>query len=160
MGQLQTRRNEEIRVRFAHRRPGEALMSTDDEVAISHLQRRKIEGRVLLPFIQTLIEKIGREAALEILDATINKLAVQDGDNWQAQFGSDLGSLCRVAQEVWGGGGSLEVDVLDASDTYLSFNVTRCRYAEFYRELGLTDIGFHIHCKRDYAMIDGFNSEI
>ena len=38
--------------------------------------------------------------------------------------------------------------------------MTRCRYAEFYRELGLTDIGFHIHCKRDYAMIDGFNSEI
>ena len=93
-------------------------MSTDDEVAISHLQKRKIEGRVLLPFIQTLIEKIGREAALEILDATINKLAVQDGDNWQAQFGSDLGSLRRVAQEVWGGGGSLEVDVLHASDTH------------------------------------------
>src|SRR6516164_9586830 len=134
-------------------------MSIDDEVAISHLQRRTIEGRVLIPFIQTLIERIGRDAALEILDATINKLAVQDGDNWQAQFGSNFGSLRRVAQEVWGGG-SLEVDILDASDTHLSFNVTRCRYAEFYRELGLTDIGIHIHCKRDYAMIDGFNPKI
>jgi hypothetical protein len=135
-------------------------MPIDDEVAISHLQRRKIEGRVLIPFIQSLIERIGRESALEILDATIDKLAIQDGDNWQAHFGNDLGSLRRVAQEVWGGGGSLEVDILDASDAHLSFNVTRCRYAEFYRELGLTDLGFHIHCKRDYAMIDGFNSEI
>jgi hypothetical protein len=54
-------------------------MSTDDEVAISHLQKRKIEGRVLLPFIQTLIEKIGREAALEILDATINNLRFRTG---------------------------------------------------------------------------------
>ena len=135
-------------------------MPSDDEIAISHLQRRKIEGRVLIPFIQTLIERIGREAALEILDATINKLAVQDGDNWQARFGSDLKSLRRVAQDVWGGGGSLEVDVLDASDTHLSFNVTRCRHAEFYRELGLTDIGFHVHCKRDYAMIEGFNPQI
>ncbi len=135
-------------------------MSADDEVAISHLQRRKIEGRVLIPFIQTLIERIGREAAFEIVDATINKLAVQDGDSWRARFGDKLESLLRVAQEVWGGGGSLEVDVLAESETHLSFNVTRCRYAEFYRDLGLTDIGFHIHCKRDYAMIDGFNPGI
>ena len=53
-----------------------------NEVAISHLQRRKIEGRVLIPFIQALREKYGEEAAREVVDATIRKLATEDGARW------------------------------------------------------------------------------
>ena len=36
-------------------------MADPDEVAISHLQRRKIEARVLLPLLQTLKEKLGED---------------------------------------------------------------------------------------------------
>lgn len=42
----------------------------------------------------------------------------------------------------------------------MAFDVTQCKYAAFYREMGLTDIGQHIHCRRDYAMIEGFNPDI
>jgi predicted ArsR family transcriptional regulator len=131
-----------------------------NEVAISHLQRRKIEGRVLIPFIQALREKYGEEAAREVVDATIRKLAAEDGARWADSYGQSIASLRKVAQEVWAGGGSLEVKVLDQSDDHLDFNVTRCRYAEFYRELGLTDLGFRLHCNRDFAMVAGFNGEL
>ena len=131
-----------------------------NEVAISHLQRRKIEGRVLIPFIQALREKYGEEAAREVVDATIRKLATEDGARWADSYGQSIASLRKVAQEVWAGGGSLEVKVLDQSDDHLDFNVTRCRYAEFYRELGLTDLGFRLHCNRDFAMVAGFNGEL
>ena len=47
--------------------------------------------------------------------------------------------------------------ILSESDSHLDFNVTRCRYAEFYKELGLTDLGFQMHCGRDFAMVAGFN---
>ena len=43
---------------------------------------------------------------------------------------------------------------------HLRFNVNRCRYAEFYKELGLADLGYLIHCNRDHAMIDGFNPDL
>ena len=125
-----------------------------NEVAISHLQRRKIEGRVLIPFIQALREKYGEEAAREVVDAT------EDGARWADSYGQSIASLRKVAQEVWAGGGSLEVKVLDQSDDHLDFNVTRCRYAEFYRELGLTDLGFRLQCNRDFAMVAGFNGEL
>jgi predicted ArsR family transcriptional regulator len=131
-----------------------------NEVAISHLQRRKIEGRVLIPFIQALREKYGEEAAREVVDATIRKLAAEDGARWADSYGQSIASLRKVAQEVWAGGGSLEVKVLDQSDDHLDFNVTRCRYAEFYRELDLTDLGFRLHCNRDFAMVAGFNGEL
>jgi len=129
------------------------------EVAISHLQRRKIEGRVLIPFIQALREKFGEEAARDVIDATIRKLAAEDGARWAESYGQSIPSLRKVAQEVWAGGGSLDVQILSESDHHLDFNVTRCRYAEFYRELGLTDLGFRMHCNRDFAMVAGFNGE-
>src|SRR5690348_11902191 len=131
-----------------------------NEVAISHLQRRKIEGRVLIPFIQALQDKFGEEAAREVIDATIRKLAAEDGARRADGYGQSMASLRKVAQVVWASGGSLEVKILDQSDDHLVFDVTRCRYDEFYREQGLTDLGYRMHCNRDFAMVAGFNDEL
>jgi predicted ArsR family transcriptional regulator len=138
----------------------ESAMTEPSEVAISHLQRRKIEGRVLIPFIHELKEKYGEDAMREILDATIHKLAAGDGAAWAETYGRSTESLREIAQKVWAGGGAQEVEIVGASDDHLDFNVTRCRYAEFYLELGLADIGERIHCRRDFAMIAGFNDEL
>ncbi len=43
------------------------------------------------------------------------------------------------------------------TDEALSFNVTRCRYAEFFQSLGLTELGFLFCCNRDFAMVEGFS---
>jgi predicted ArsR family transcriptional regulator len=135
-------------------------MVDTNEVAISHLQRRKIEGRVLIPFIDALREKIGEDAASEIVDETIRKLAIADGTQWAASYGRTLQSLQRVVRELWSGGGGMDVEAIDASEARFDFNVTRCGYAEFYQEQGRPDLGFQIHCRRDYAMLDGFNGEV
>lgn len=131
-----------------------------DELAISHLQRRKIEGRVLIPFIAACREKFGDGPTRELVEATIRRLAAQDGEKWAGAFGTDLAALKTVVEEVWAGGGSLNVDMLDQTDDRLDFNVTRCRYAEFYKDLGLPDLGYLVHCNRDHAMIEGFNGDI
>ena len=131
-----------------------------DEVPISHLQRRKIEGRVLIPFIEACREKFGEDATRELVTATIRRLAADDGVRWAETFGSSVASLRRVAEKVWAGGGSLDVEVISQTDEDLHFNVTRCKYAEFYKDLGLADIGYLVHCNRDHAMITGFNPEI
>jgi predicted ArsR family transcriptional regulator len=135
-------------------------MADTNEVAISHLQRRKIEGRVLIPFIQALRDKFGENAMREVVDETIRKLAAEDGARWAATYGRTTASLRKVAQELWAGGGSLDAQVVGESEDHLDFNVTRCRYAEFYKELGLSDLGFRVHCNRDHAMVVGFNSEL
>jgi hypothetical protein len=65
-----------------------------------------------------------------------------------------------VVQEVWAGGGGMDVEIIGQSDTHLDFNVTRCGYAEFFRSLGLVELGARIHCSRDHAMVASFNDEI
>jgi len=135
-------------------------MVDTDEVAISHLQRRKIEAHVLLPLLQTLKEKLGEDVTREVLDATITRLAVADGTAWAASYGQNIAGLRRIALELWAGSGALDVEMIGESADHLDFNVTRCRYAEFFRDQGLTDVGSRIHCNRDLAMITGFDSEI
>ena len=55
---------------------------------------------------------------------------------------------------------ALELEILEQTPTRLSFNVTRCRYAEMYRALGLPDLGGSLSCQRDYALAQGFNPAI
>jgi hypothetical protein len=135
-------------------------MADTTEVAISHLQRRKIEGRALIPFIQALRDKFGEDAAGEVVDETIRKFAAEDGASWAATYGRTTASMRRVAQELWAGGGGMDVQLIGESEDHLDFNVTRCGYAEFYKELGLADLGVRVHCNRDHAMVVGFNNEL
>lgn len=96
----------------------------------------------------------------EVLDATIRKLAEEDGAAWAEAYRPSMASLRKVAQELWARGGALDVQVVSESEDHLDFNVTRCRYAEFYKERGLSDIGYRVHCNRDHAMVVGFNSDL
>ena len=135
-------------------------MNNEQDMPISHLQRRKIEARVLIPFIQACRDKFGEASARELVAAIIRRLAIDDGAKWAETYGCSLASLRIVAEDLWAGGGSLDIDVVEQADGHLDFNVTRCRYAEFFKDLGLADIGYLVHCNRDHAMIAGFNPNI
>jgi hypothetical protein len=131
-----------------------------DEIAIGHLQKRKIEAHVLIPFITACREKFGDGPTSEVVAATIRAQAAEEGAKWAGSFGGDVAGLRALAETVWAGGGGLDIEVLDQTDDRLAFNVTRCRYAEFYKELGLEDLGALIHCSRDHAMVAGFNDDL
>ena len=74
------------------------------------------------------------------------------GDNSLRQFATVLPS--------WTTEDALEIEVLAQSEDELRFNVTRCRYAEMYEALGLSELGAILSCGRDAALIEGFNSDI
>ena len=57
-------------------------------------------------------------------------------------------------------GGGLEVEVLQETDKQFDFNVTRCRYAETYKEMGLGKIGHLLSCGRDGSFCKGYNPNI
>ncbi len=135
-------------------------MTSESEVPISHLQRRKIEGRVLIPFIEACRARFGEEATRALVGETIERIAAREGAAWAESYGNGLAALKRVAEEVWAGGGSMEIAVIEESQDRLDFNVTRCGYAEFYRELGLADLGYLVHCRRDHAMVSRFDPTV
>ena len=54
----------------------------------------------------------------------------------------------------------MEIEVLEQDKSKMDFNVTRCRHAEMYEEMGLTDIGHLLNCSRDADFCTGFNPDI
>jgi L-2-amino-thiazoline-4-carboxylic acid hydrolase len=46
------------------------------------------------------------------------------------------------------------------SETELQVNVTRCQYAEFFKELGLPELGYLLSCNRDFAMVQSLDAKI
>jgi hypothetical protein len=61
---------------------------------------------------------------------------------------------------VWQQDGALEIEFVARTPTRLEFDVTRCRYAEMYRELGLADLGALLSCNRDGEFCAGYNPAI
>jgi hypothetical protein len=124
---------------------------------ITRLERRKIQAEVLIPILQAFQRAIGKERANEIAREVITELAREDGARLAQQFGDDLPGMERVSG-VWAAGESLDIKPMGKSTDRLDFDVTRCRYAEFYKELGLPELGYMLHCSRDFAMVEGFSS--
>ena len=126
------------------------------EPNITHLERRKIEAGVLIPMVQAFQRAFGKERANAVAREVIVQLARQDGERWARQFGDDLAAMEKVSG-LWAAGGSLGIEPVGKSADALDFNVTRCRYAEHYKELGLPELGYLFHCNRDFAMVEGFS---
>ena len=110
--------------------------------------------------LQAFQRAMGTEQANEIARQVILELARKDGAHLAQQFGDDLSGMERVASGVWAAGGSLDIKPIARSTGRLDFNVTRCQFAEFYKELGLPELGFLFHCSRDFALVDGFSSSL
>ena len=49
------------------------------------------------------------------------------------------------------------MEVLEHSDNKYFFNMKRCRYADMYEELDMTDLGAVLSCGRDFELVEGFN---
>ena len=57
-------------------------------------------------------------------------------------------------------GDAVDYGVRGQSEDTFEVDVTGCRYAEFYKELGEPELGFLLVCTADFATADGFGSDI
>ena len=127
---------------------------------ISLLQQRFLEARVLGPLIRAFQREVGAERALEIAGRAIRELAEERGRELARQSQTqNLDAFANVAK-AWRSQGALTIEVLEQTPTRYDFNVTRCRFAEMYREMGLADLGAVLSCNRDGSLCQGFNSAI
>ena len=137
-----------------------ASSSGNPAPALTLLQQREIEAKIVGPLIRGFAAEIGEEKALEVVRSVIVNLAHEAGADLAGRLGE--ASLEAFARGIdrWTEGGALEMEILEQSPERLSFNVTRCKYAEMYRALGLADLGGSLSCQRDFALIEGFNPGI
>ena len=126
------------------------------------LTRRRLQAEVIKPIYEEMVKAVGDAQARSILDGAIRKVAIAEGAQLASEAPDGATSMRSFIDlfSLWTHGGALEVEVHEATDERFEFDVTRCRYAETYHELGLGHIGQLLSCNRDGCFCEGYDANI
>jgi len=138
----------------------ESMLTDNLNAKIGVLTRREVEARILSPVIEALAETFGHDQVMSVVQKTIVKLAREQGADLCKLMGNNSLHHFSETLQFWTRDNALEIEQIEKSEEVLSFNVTRCRYAELYDSLGIRDIGTIFSCARDFALIEGFNPDV
>jgi hypothetical protein len=128
--------------------------------AVGVLVRREIEVRLLIPLLDELGKEFGRDKVMAVFARTIEDIARAQGRETAERMGDNSLQAFETSLEAWTRGGAMERLPIESGAKLVRFDVTRCLYAEKYRELGAEDIGFLFSCARDAAWMEGFNPNV
>jgi hypothetical protein len=128
---------------------------------LSMLEKRKIEAEILKEVYETLKASHGETVARKTIAESVRRSAIEQARQFAAA--TPGGTSLRAFQDVmplWTKGGALEIEVKEQTDRTFTFNVTRCRYAETYKAMGLGEIGHLLSCNRDGAFCEGYDPKL
>ncbi|KHK03973.1 L-2-amino-thiazoline-4-carboxylic acid hydrolase [Desulfovibrio sp. TomC] len=126
---------------------------------VALLEKRCIEAAMLADVYAVLQERQGRDAALAVIEETVARASFAAGKAFAATApdGPNLAHFATVTS-LWQRGEALCIENVRQTPDRLSFEVTRCRYAESYRAMGLPEeLVVRISCLRDGDFAAGYS---
>ena len=125
------------------------------------IEQAKIQARVLVPLVKALQAELGEERANAIVRKALGAMYRKLGEKWwRARESSNVGDNVAAAFDMYAAGDALDYDVVKQSPDAFDLNVTGCRYAEFYKELGVPELGFLLVCTSDFPVAEGFGGKV
>jgi L-2-amino-thiazoline-4-carboxylic acid hydrolase-like protein len=125
------------------------------------IERVKIHAQVLVPLVRTLESELGEERAHAIVRQALGDVYRGYGDRWwRAQGARAPEEKVSSAFEMFAAGNALDYDVVKQAPDAVEVNVTGCRYAAFYEEIGAPELGFLLTCSADFPMAEGFGPQV
>jgi hypothetical protein len=125
------------------------------------IERRRIEAELLKEVYETLAERYGKEEAKQLISESVRRSSIALAAQFaaQAEGGTSLQSFIDI-QSNWTAENALEIEPVYRDDNRFDFNVTRCRYAEMYKAMGLGEIGGLLSCNRDGSFCEGYDPKL
>lgn len=125
------------------------------------LEQRRIEANIIKPIYDEMVARLGQSEAASILQTAITKDSTEQAAAYaKSEAGDATLESFHALLPQWKAGGALEVDMLNETENQVHYNVTRCKYAEMYREMDLAEIGHILSCGRDGTFCTGYNPKI
>jgi L-2-amino-thiazoline-4-carboxylic acid hydrolase len=126
------------------------------------LTQRRIEAAFAKGVYDEMKAELGEAEAKRILSNAVIKLAKQAASDMakEAPDGAPSLDAFRAIQPRWTEEDALRIEVVKSTGSEFHFNVTRCRYAEMYRAMGLADLGAVLSCNRDGAFCEGYDPRL
>lgn len=134
---------------------------TQSQQPLAMLERRRIEAQILKHVYEVVKASHGEEAARRAIAEAVRSSSMEQAAEHAAAVGGKTSMQTFIDRQVlWRMGDALTIDVKAQTDSTYDFNVTRCRYAEMYREMGLGDIGHLLSCQRDGTFCEGYDKRL
>src|SRR5262245_28883109 len=128
---------------------------------IPAIERVKVQAEVLVPIVKALRAELGEDRANAIVSKALGGLYRKVGEKWWAAQGSpNLGDSAAALFDGFAAAGALDYTVVKKTADAFEFNVTGCRYAQFYQAIGVPELGFLLTCSADFPMADGFGANV
>jgi len=115
------------------------------------MRRVKAQAELLVPLLRHLRAELGVERANDLVYPVLRRLT----KDWIKEFASSesedpIENFRKTSElHLTYFEGDVDMDVLRADDHHLEVNVTGCRYADFFRQLGELELGAILTCEMD-----------
>jgi phage gp46-like protein len=130
-------------------------------VRIPVIQQVKIQAEILIPLLKALQAELGEERANTLVRRALGDVYRRYGEEfWRTKNEKNLGKIMASAFATYASEDALNYSVTEQSEDAVEIDVTRCRYAEFYKELGEPELGFLLVCTADFTVAEGFGPNI
>ena len=127
----------------------------------SLIEQAKIQAQVLVPLVKALQAELGERRANDLVRRALGDLYRGYGDEFRrTKNETSLGKTMASAWASYARDDALDYDVIEQSQDRFEMNVKRCRYAEFYKELGEPELGFLLVCSADFPIAEGLGPDI
>jgi len=111
----------------------------------SMLDAVKIQARIVIPIVKALESELGRERAHAIVGQAIAD-AYASWQGGRTPLRNTHPREGNVAHNF-----PVETEVVEDTDSAFGINMTRCQFAEYFREIGEPEIGALLTCGVDFA---------
>jgi len=130
-------------------------------VSIPAIEQAKIQAQVLVPLIKALQAELGAKRANTLVRKALGDVYRRLGEQWWQTKGSrHVGEGMALAFAAFARGDALDYSVRAQSQDVYEIDVTGCRYAQFYKELGEPELGFLLVCSSDFPFAEGFDPNL
>ncbi len=125
------------------------------------IERAKIQAQDLVPLIKALQAELSKERANALVRRVLGDVYRRLGEQWwRAKQSRHVGENMTLAFASFAKGDAVEYSVRAQSQDTYEIDVTGCRYAQFYKELGEPELGFLLVCSSDFPFAEGFGPDI
>ncbi len=121
------------------------------KTGLSLLEKVKIQAQVLVPVLRAFRAELGEERANQIASRALRE--------WSAKLFQDVGDqLPGNPRQKWDAlneallkhvGSDIDFEMIKEAPDAWEFNVTSCRYADFFQQLGEPELGALLTCEMD-----------
>jgi hypothetical protein len=130
-------------------------------MSVSVLEQARIQAQVLVPLVKALQAEMGEARANDLVRKTLGDIYRRYGEAFgRTRADNEIGMTMASAFTAYAGGDALDYSVIEQSPDAFAMDVTRCRYAEFYKALGEPELGFLLVCDADFPVAEGIGSDI